>query len=153
MGVLKKAAISYKAKYSKTPVVFIGGVDILAKRNKELCEMLIIKAKILANSNTVRTVLISSEGFIILYFENEKLSAANRALIYEVGGLTKKEGLNYLMENGVALLQTAKKSVKCVGGRLVYLQNVLTLNNEELKSVDLCGTTKRIFKCTRIIIN
>ena len=70
----------------------------MAKGNAEVCKVLITIAKILANSNTLRIVLISSEGSIMPFLE--ELSAANRALIYEVDDLTEEEAVKYLVESG-----------------------------------------------------
>jgi len=67
-------------------------------------------------------VLVSSAGTIMPFLR--KLSAANRACICEVGDVTEEEAFNYLVENGVTPT-TAKEFVKCVGGRLIYLQNLL----------------------------
>ena len=151
LGVLVKAATTFKTKYKKTPVLFINGIDILTKRDEVLCEALITKAKILANSNTLRIVLISSEGSIMPILE--RLSASNRAIIYEVGDLRDMEALKYLIENGVGI-KAAKESVNCVGGRLVYLQDVLTLKQDVLMNVDqLCASIEELLfksaKCTK----
>ena len=70
----------------------------MAKGNAEVCKVLITIAKILASSNTLRIVLISSEGSIMPFLE--ELSAANRALIYEVDDLTEEEAVKYLVESG-----------------------------------------------------
>lgn len=65
IGVLTKAATKYISKYGKAPVLFIDGIDILAKREEELCKTLITQAKILANGSKIKIVLISSEGTIL----------------------------------------------------------------------------------------
>ena len=97
--VLEEAAIKYKKKYSRIPVIFIDGVDILAKYNEQLCEVLVTLAKILANNNKVRLVLISSEGTIMPLLG--RWSAMNRALIYEVGDLSREDATTYLTDKGV----------------------------------------------------
>lgn len=135
LEVMEKSASAYTKKYRKIPVLFIDGVDILAKHDPNLCEVLITLAKILANNNKVKIVLISSEGTIMPLLR--KLSAANRALIYEVGDISDAEATTYLMKNQVAK-DTAKEVVKCVGGRLVDLQSCVERINDAEKSGDIC---------------
>ena len=67
IGVLENAAMRYTKKYGEVPVLFIDGVDILAKRNTKLCHTLLTRAKILANGNKLKVVLVSSEGTIKHY--------------------------------------------------------------------------------------
>ena len=45
LEVLSKAAIYYQSKHNRIPVLFIDGVDILAKHDKKLCEALITLTK------------------------------------------------------------------------------------------------------------
>ena len=76
-------------------MLFIDGVDILAKHDEKLCEA----AKILANGNILKLVLVSSEGTIMPYLG--KLSAVNRAEIYEVGDVTKEDAIAYILQKGI----------------------------------------------------
>ena len=69
-------------EYKRTPVLFIDGVDLLVKADKKVYDRLITLAKVMANSNDLRIVLVSSEGAMMPMLEG--LSAANRAIIYEV---------------------------------------------------------------------
>ena len=65
LEVLANAATLYSRKFGEIPVLCIDGVDLLAKREEMLCEALITLAKVLANSNKLKLVLISSEGGIM----------------------------------------------------------------------------------------
>lgn len=78
LNSLEEAAIHYQEEFGQVPVLFLDGVDLLAKHNKELCCRLITHAKVMANKGTLRTVLVSSEGTIMPLLEI--LSAMNRAL-------------------------------------------------------------------------
>ena len=78
---LGEAAKEYKVKHNCVPVLFIDGVDLLAKHDERMCRKLITAAKIMANSSILKIVLISSEGSILPI---EELYARNRARIYEV---------------------------------------------------------------------
>lgn len=80
-------------------MLFIDGVDILAKHDEKLCEVLITLAKILANGNILKLVLVSREGTIMPYLG--KLSAVNRAKIYEVGYITKQDAIAFILQKGI----------------------------------------------------
>ena len=71
------AAVEYQKNYGKVPVLFINGVDLLAKYDEEVCRHLISYSKLLANKDFIRIVLVSSEGTIVLLMKS--LSAVNRA--------------------------------------------------------------------------
>lgn len=91
LDVLANAASLYLAKLERIPVLCIDEVDLLAKRDEKMCEALIIPAKVLSNSNKLKLVLISSKGVIIPFLE--KLSATNRALVYEIGDLDEDKAV------------------------------------------------------------
>ena len=59
------------------------------------------------------------------YIHTHKLSATNRAIIYEVGDLHDDDAVSYLVRNGVDE-SLAKKLVDCIGGRMVHLGAVFT---------------------------
>ena len=60
MQVLTHTASAYTKSSEKIPVLFIDGVDLLAKRNTDLCSALISLAKILANSKKIKIVLVQT---------------------------------------------------------------------------------------------
>ena len=80
--MLSRCAATYTKSKGKVPVLFIDGVDILAKRHPELCCAFITATKILANGNTIKLVLVSTEGGIMPFLK--ELSAINRALVGDV---------------------------------------------------------------------
>ena len=81
-------------KCGKVPLLCIDGVDLLAKRDEKLCTTLISLAKLMANTNRLKIILISSEGAIMPFLET--LSAVNRCL-YEIGDLDKEQAMDYLL--------------------------------------------------------
>lgn len=87
LEVLTTATKLYKSNQSS-----ISGVDLLAKQDETLCWTLISHAKVL--------ILSSSEGSLVPFLE--KLSAANRAVVWDVEDLDEEQAMVYLMENGVA---------------------------------------------------
>lgn len=72
---VEKEASHYKRKYGQIPTLFIDGVDLLAKDDKNLCCRLVMLVKILANNKELKDVLVSSEGAVMPLLE--MLSAAN----------------------------------------------------------------------------
>ena len=76
MDVLKEASKMFKAKYKKMPVLFIDGINVLAKKDKELVTSLLTHAKYLANQDLLKVVLISSEGSVMPIIR--RFSGANR---------------------------------------------------------------------------
>ena len=90
LNILNETSKCY-IKGKKIPVLFLDGVDVLAKHDPSLFTTLITLPKVLANKNELKIVLISSEGTVMSLLED--LSATNRAIIYEVGD---EEGVEYL---------------------------------------------------------
>ena len=80
------------SREKKIPVLFLDDVDVLAKHDPSLFTTLITLAKVLANKNELKIVLISSEGTVMSLLED--LSATNRAIIYEVGDVEDEGVLN-----------------------------------------------------------
>ena len=56
MNVLKKASKMFQAKYEKMPILFIDGIDVLAKKDKDLVTFLLSHAKYLANQDILSCV-------------------------------------------------------------------------------------------------
>ena len=65
LKVLSDVAKLYTRKSGKVPLLCIDGVDLLAKRDEKLCSVLISLAKLMANTNILKVVLVSSEGTIM----------------------------------------------------------------------------------------
>ena len=51
LDTLQAAAVKYKRRHGKVPVLFLDGCDLLAKHNTTLFNRLLVHAKILANAN------------------------------------------------------------------------------------------------------
>ena len=78
LQVLTCTASSYMRAYGKIPMLFIDGVNLLVKRDQDLCGALIALAKILANGDKIKLVFVSSEGTVIPFLQ--QLSARNRVV-------------------------------------------------------------------------
>ncbi len=101
------------------PVLFIDGVDMLAKWHKHAFIQLVDAAKRLANSGKLRIVLVSSEGNVMPLM-NKTLSI-NRASgqVVEVQDLDDKVAFKYLVDRGMSE-SLSKRVVEHIGGRFVY---------------------------------
>ena len=95
LEVLEKAASRFKAEFGKIPVLIIDGVDLLAKHDEELCLQLITLSKILANTNQLKVILVSSKGSIVPMLEG--ISATNRGIMYEIGDIKDEDAIYSLM--------------------------------------------------------
>ena len=59
LDVVGEAALRYKKEHKRVPVLFIDGVDLLAKADRKVCDRLITLAKVMANSNEMKIILRS----------------------------------------------------------------------------------------------
>ena len=101
--------------------------------------------QVLANTNKLRVVLISSEGTIMPLLA--KLSATNRVIIYEVGDVHDDDAVWYLVRGGVDE-SLAKKLVNCMEGEWSILEAVFTYWGRARRMEGLnrsTRTSKKIF--------
>jgi len=59
---LEKAATKYKSEHSRTPTLFLDGVDVLAKQKASLFKQFAYEAKVLANADILTVVFVSNKG-------------------------------------------------------------------------------------------
>lgn len=143
INTLQEAAEGYKAKHGRVPVLFLDGVDLLAKFNDTLFSRLLVHAKILANENKLSIVFVSSEGSVMPLLED--CSRANRSLkVVEVLDISDKDARKFLMDKGVEEA-VAEKIVGLVGGRFVHLRRSMILL-EFYKTLDINNSIQNIEK-------
>ena len=140
--VLENSAAKHTKKYRKVQVLFINGVDTLAKCNEKMCCALITWAKVLANSNKLKIVLVSSKGTVMPLLT--LLSTVNKAMVYEIGDIEKEKAIQYLMKMGI-MKDGANEVVNCVGGRLVYLQSSMKIVGSISNTNHICTNIKTQF--------
>ena len=104
-----------------------------------MCYTLITRAKVLANGNKLKIVLVSSKGTVIPLLK--LLSTVNRAIVYEIGDIEKKKATQYIIKMGI-MKDGADEVVNCVGGRLVYLQGYMKIVGNISNTNDICKNTK-----------
>ena len=131
MNVLQKAAKVFQARYKKIPVLFIDGIDVLAKKDEELVTCILSHAKYLANQNILKIVLISSEGSVMQIIR--RFSGANRApKIFEVVDVDDSRAIEFLNGNGLPD-RLSKMLIDYFGGRLIYMVGSITQYNFYVK--------------------
>ena len=70
------------------------------QREEKLCEALNTLAKVLANSNKLKLVLISSEGRVMPFLE--RLSVVYKGSTYEIGNLNDDKAVSFLLKESRA---------------------------------------------------
>ena len=97
LNTLREAAVEYKSRHGRVPILFLDGSDILAKHDEKVFNRLLIHAKILANDNKLSIVFISSEGSVLPLLEDS--SGSNCALkVLEILDISDKEVVRYLTQ-------------------------------------------------------
>ena len=56
LNTLREAAVEYKSRHERVPILFLDGSDILAKYDEKVFNRLLIHAKILANEQTIHSI-------------------------------------------------------------------------------------------------
>ena len=117
---LEKQAEKYKSKHGRTPVLVIDGIDLLAKRNKEMFVDLVDRAKYLANSSTLKIILVSSEGSV-MPLVTATSSKSRLADTVEVLDVSDEDAVKFF-SNSLVPNELAQKIVSVCGGRFVHLR-------------------------------
>ena len=124
--VLKRAASKFQMTHGQIPTLFIDGADLLAKYGKELFGHLVAHAKAVANANILTVVFVSSEGSILPIVSS--LSGISRcSKVFEIIDISDKTAIEFLISHGLPS-QLSTKLVSYVGGRFVYLLNIVDLH-------------------------
>ena len=131
MDVLTEASKMFQVKYKKMPVLFIDGIDVLAKHDETLVTFLLGHAKYLANQGLLKLVLVSSEGSVIPIIR--RFSGANRApKIFEITDVDNSLATEYLIENGIPD-ELSMMLINYFGGRLIYMVGSISRYNAYTK--------------------
>ena len=135
-----KAAYEYAKKHNQPAVLVIDNINLLAKKDPEMLEVLQEDAKSWADNQYIKVVFVTSEGKAPklmkgkkFYSINNKLdqSAFSRAEIAEITDLSDTEAEKYLTNKKNIEESTAKKVVKEItGGRMLFLSDVATELNK-----------------------
>ena len=123
LNALEERAIIFREKHHFVPVIFIDGIDVLAKFNEEAFVKLVTRAKYHANTGTIQIVFVSSEGHIMPLLQDTCTSSFSRAdETLEILDITHEEASKYLEENEGMPRELAERVVSNItGGRMIYL--------------------------------
>ena len=126
LPVIAEGGKSYKKNHihKHIPVLFIDGVDILAKQDEELYKNLVNWAKKCANEDSLRIVLVCSDSHV-LALDQQSFKSRLDSLI-EIDDVSEDQAVNILMVDKYGFtndLATATYSI--VGGRLSDIHKIV----------------------------
>eukprot|EP00731_Ephydatia_muelleri_P000120 Em0001g120a len=127
LPIIAEGAKAYKTKSKYIPVLFIDGVDILAKqKNNRLYVNLVDWAKKCANEDSLRIVLVCSDSHV-LALDQQSFKSRLDALI-EIDDATETKAVNELMIEKYNFPTTlAKSTYDIVGGRLADIHKMVSI--------------------------
>jgi len=147
LEVLQHAAKKYTQEHGETPVLFIDGIEKILEHDEKLCGTLVHMAKALMSNGSLNLVLVSNDNATVDFVRKTSYSAFIRSFIYEVDDFNDSEATSYIMNRYGFSQCKAKKLVRCVGGRLDYLQCLWDLKDKALTDDedddDICGMVAR----------
>ncbi len=117
-----------KKRLEHVPVIFVDGVDLIAKHHAKLFEFLVEQVKRITNHGIINVVLVSSEGHVIPLLDS---TSANSRLntIVEVLDIDEAQSVRYLTHHGFDNA-IAERLWSLVGGRVVYLNFAIRNEND-----------------------
>ncbi|CAG8682840.1 13796_t:CDS:2 [Funneliformis caledonium] len=124
MDAFKRVAEAYKAKHDKPPVIVYDNVSRLVHKNPEILDILQDDAKDNADDRKYIAVFVSSEGSVPRRMESRSAWSRAKQPVIEIGDLSEKESMEYLIKKRKINEVEAKKLYELVGGRIVELKDV-----------------------------
>ena len=143
LDVVAEQAQRFKAKHGFTPCLFIDGVDLLAKKDAQAFIDLVDRAKYLANNDTLKIILVSSEGSILQPLQKTSSTSRKRGIV-EVVDIPDETAESYLSKYMPE--DVAKAVVKETGGRFVHLLQALDCYQQLPSIMDTKDTIDSIVK-------
>ena len=125
--ILAERAAVFKEKHGRSPCLFIDGVDVLARHNREAFMKLVDIAKLHANIGNLRIVFGCSEGHVMPLVRST--SCKTRVKVMEVLDLPEDKAVGYLREKGLPK-DFAYRVTKEIGCRMIFLVNVVSFYHE-----------------------
>ena len=148
LPVIAEGCNAYKEKNNKRiPVLFIDGVDILAKQtDNTLYVNLVDWAKKCANEDSLRIVLVCSDSHV-LALDQQSFKSRLDALI-EIGDVTEDQAVQTLMMDKYGFENYLAKNIyDIVGGRLADIHKVVAVwrsSKEVVVPQEVVNAVKRI---------
>ncbi|CAG8700750.1 12481_t:CDS:2, partial [Ambispora gerdemannii] len=120
----KRASAVYKKKHNKPPVIVYDNISRLVHKNSEILDILQDDAKDNADDRKYIAVFVSSEGSVPRRMESRSAWSRADKPVIEIGDLSEKESIDYLVNKRKIVEEEAKKLYELVGGRIVDLKSV-----------------------------
>ncbi|CAH1768579.1 14851_t:CDS:2, partial [Entrophospora sp. SA101] len=124
LKAFKRAGAVYKAKHNKPPVIIYDNVSRLVYKNPEILDILQDDAKDNADDRKYIAVFVSSEGSVPRRMESRSSWSRAKKPVMEIGDLSEKESMDYLVNKRKISSSEANKIYELVGGRIVELKTV-----------------------------
>ncbi|CAG8662707.1 783_t:CDS:2, partial [Ambispora leptoticha] len=125
----KRAGAVYKAKHNKPPVIVYDNVSRLAHKNPEILDILQDDAKDNADDRKYIAVFVSSEGSVPRRMESRSAWSRADKPVMEIGDLSEKESIDYLIN---------KRKINSVEAKKLYelISEVISENERWLEPED-----------------
>ncbi|CAG8445004.1 9267_t:CDS:2 [Ambispora leptoticha] len=120
----KHASEVYKAKHGKPPVIIYDNISRIFNENPKILDILQDDAKDNADDSKYIAVFVSSEGSVPRRMESRSAWSRADKPVMEIGDLSEKESIDYLINKRKINSVEAKKLYELVGGRIVDLKSV-----------------------------
>ncbi|CAH1769031.1 5884_t:CDS:2, partial [Entrophospora sp. SA101] len=124
LDAFKHASIIYKKKYGKPPIIVYDNISQLVYKNPEILDILQDDAKNNADDRKYIAVFVSSEGSVPRRMESRSSWSRAKKPVMEIGDLSEKESMDYLVNKRKISSSEANKIYELVGGRIVELKAV-----------------------------
>ncbi|CAG8632049.1 2618_t:CDS:2, partial [Diversispora eburnea] len=124
MEIFRHASEMYKEKHKKPPVIIYDNVSRLVHKNSEILDILQDEAKDNADERTYVAVFVTSEGSVPRRMESRSAWSRAKKPVIEIGDLSEKESMEYLIDKRKIKKEEAKKLYELVGGHIVTLKSV-----------------------------
>ncbi|CAG8680093.1 7524_t:CDS:2, partial [Ambispora leptoticha] len=124
LKAFKRASAVYKAKNGRPPVIVYDNISRLVHKNSEILDILQDDAKDNADDRKYIAVFVSSEGSVPRRMESRSAWSRADKPVMEIGDLSEKESIDYLINKRKINSVEAKKLYELVGGRIVDLKSV-----------------------------
>ncbi|CAG8651761.1 4208_t:CDS:2 [Ambispora gerdemannii] len=155
MEAFKRASEVYKAKHGKPPVIVYDNVSRMVHKNPEILDILQDDAKDNADDRKYIAVFVSSEGSVPRRMESRSAWSRADKPVMEIGDLSEKESMDYLIDKRKINSVEAKKLYELVGGRIVDLKSVagkfLAGQSFEVIKKSILGEVEKKFNTAQLL--
>ncbi|RHZ63863.1 hypothetical protein Glove_327g19 [Diversispora epigaea] len=145
----------YKEKYGKPPIIIYDNISQLIPKYSDIIDYLQDNAKDNADDGNFISVFVCNENSVPRRMEMRSAWSRAKKPVIEIGDLSEKESMKYLINKRKIKKEEAKKLYELVGGRIVELKEVADdfisgQSFEVIKDSKLIKVEKR-FKAAKLL--